>query len=64
MRNISHRKPNRYGLVGLPLFDWAARFNHPQLTDGGRWLHRRTGLSPTLANLVAELAGIGRERTL
>jgi hypothetical protein len=31
------------------------------LTTGGRWLHRRYRLPRELANVVAELAGIGRE---
>lgn len=44
----------------LPLFDWAAR-RGVKLTPGGRAVKRRTRLPPAVANVVAELAGIGRE---
>jgi len=63
MRKIAHRPPVRHGLFDFPLFHWSASRDMPPLTDGGRWVHRRTGLPPTLANIVAELAGIGRGLT-
>ena len=61
MRKIPHRPPVRYGLFDLPLFRWSAMRDVPPFTAGGRWVHRRTGLPPTLANTIAELAGIGGE---
>jgi len=60
--SISSKKPPvRHGLFGLPLFDWAFRRDVPPFTTGGRWVHYRTGLPPTIANTIAELAGIGSE---
>jgi hypothetical protein len=63
MRKIHRRPPVRHGIFDLPLFRWSAEREAPPFTIGGRWVHRRTGLPPTLANIVAELAGIGREPT-
>jgi hypothetical protein len=62
MRKITHRKPVCYGYCDLPLFVWASSREFPPLTAGGRWLHRRHKVPRELANLVAELAGIGQER--
>lgn len=64
MRKIAHRPPDRHGLFELPLFRWSVIREAPPLTSGGRWVHRRTGLPPSLANLIADLAGIrpGRDR--
>jgi hypothetical protein len=61
MRIIHRRRPIRHKLGCLPLFDRAADRDLPPLTSGGRWVHRRTGLPSTIANVVAELAGIGSE---
>jgi hypothetical protein len=58
MRKIPHRPPVRYEVFDLPLFNWSATRDVP-FTTGGRWVHRRTGLPPTVANLLAELAGLG-----
>jgi hypothetical protein len=63
MNKDSKRPPVRHGLFGLPLFDWAFRRDVPPFTNGGRWVHRRTGLPSTVANAIAELAGIGSEPT-
>jgi hypothetical protein len=61
MKASSKRLPVRHGLFDLPLFQWSAGRNVPSFTAGGQWVHRRTGLPPALANVVAELAGVGRE---
>ena len=61
MRRISHRPPVRHGFFDLPLFAWASAHEFPPLTTGGRWLHRRYKVPRELANVVAELANIGRE---
>jgi hypothetical protein len=63
MRKIAHRAPVRHGLFDLPLVAWSSAPEFPLLTTGGRWLHRHYKVPRELANLVAELAGIGRERT-
>jgi hypothetical protein len=62
MNRLPHRAPVRHGLFDLPLFRWSAMREVPPFTTGGKWVHRRTGLPSTLANVVAELAGIGPER--
>jgi hypothetical protein len=62
MRKISHRPPVRHGLFDLPLFQWATARDAPRLTTGGRHVHRRHHVPRELANVVAELAGLGGER--
>jgi hypothetical protein len=60
MKSLHHRPPVRHGLLDLPLFAWASAGRHPPLTTGGQWLHRHYRVPRELANVVAELAGIGR----
>jgi hypothetical protein len=62
MRRIPHRRPVRHGLFDLPLFQWSATRQVSPLTTGGRYLHRRHHVPRELADIIAELAGIGRER--
>jgi hypothetical protein len=59
MNTNSKRQPVRHGISTLPLFAWADRFAPPPLSEGGRWVARRYRLPPRIANVVAELAGIG-----
>jgi hypothetical protein len=61
MRTIPHRVPERTPFLDhLPLFDWAAhRPPEPRFTAAGRWLAHRVPLPPHVANLAAELAGLG-----
>jgi hypothetical protein len=61
MRKIPYRRPVRHGVFELPLFHWSAMRRAP-LTTGGRWLHRHRAVPRELADLVAELAGIGGEQ--
>ena len=61
MRTLPRRQPVRHA-VGLPLFDFVAKSTRARFTPGGLAIHRRTGLPPLRANLVAQLAGIGPER--
>jgi hypothetical protein len=60
MRRIPHRRSIRQDVFDLPLFRWSAMRDVPPFTAGGRWVHRRTGLPLTLANVIAELAGVGQ----
>jgi hypothetical protein len=62
MRRIAHQRRNRHELFELPLFRWSAVHCVPPLTTGGQHVHRRHHVPRELANLVAELAGLGRER--
>jgi hypothetical protein len=61
MRRIPYRRGVRHEVFELPLFHWSA-MRGPPLTTGGRWLHRHRAVPRELADLVAELAGIGSER--
>jgi hypothetical protein len=62
MRTHTTKRPlGCHGLLELPLFAWANR-GLPPLTTGGAWLHRRYRLPRELAEVIAELAGIGPER--
>lgn len=63
MKNIRDNRPPRHDEADLPLFGWAAQMATPPLTSGGRYVHRRTGLPAAVANTIAELAGIGPERS-
>jgi ABC-type uncharacterized transport system substrate-binding protein len=47
--------------AGKAATNWAA-MRRPLLTTGGRWLHRHRAVPRELADLVAELAGLGLER--
>lgn len=64
MGRIRHRCPSRHKFRRalrenpLPLFDWADRCA-VTFTVGGAYLCRRKHIRPVLANVVAELAGIG-----
>jgi hypothetical protein len=55
-----------HSLVGLPLFerDWRqSKPRHP-LTSAGQHLVRKFGVSPSIADVIADLAGLGsREAT-
>jgi hypothetical protein len=62
MRRIAHPGRNGHEVFDLPLFQWSAARDVPPLTPGGNHVHRRHHVPRELANLVAKLAGIGRER--
>jgi hypothetical protein len=62
MRTVPHRSSVRHELFELPLLQWSAS-RDVALTPGGNWVHRRFQLPRGLANVVAELAGIGSEPT-
>lgn len=61
--NRYHRRTEVRYLSALPLFDWAARFDGPALTNAGLWVCRHKRVRPALANAIAELAGLGLERS-
>ena len=62
MKRLPHRHRVCHAVFELPLFAWASARCLPPLTNGGRWVHRRHRVARELANVVAELAGIGQER--
>lgn len=46
--------------MGLPLFDWRPAVRSP-MTVAGYYLSRRYLINPAIADIIAELAGIGQE---
>jgi hypothetical protein len=63
MKNISRRKSScQSDLVTTPLGHWGANRDEAILTPGGRHVRDRTGLPIRIANLVAELNGLGFPR--
>ena len=64
MRHIPHGRVARHTLPyalrdhSFTLFDWANQRN-PTLTPGGTFLYHHKRVRPVLANLIAELSGIG-----
>jgi hypothetical protein len=68
MSYINHRRSKRHNIprvlqdTSLPLFEWADQ--HVQvLTAAGAYLHRRKNVRPAIADLVAELIGIGPDKS-
>ena len=60
--NLSLNQRNRKNVVPLPLFDWAEkRYRRTPVTIGGLWIEQRYRVRPSLADLVAELAGFQSE---
>jgi len=63
MRNVHHRVACSHDLSELPVFNWAnGRSAYPP-TYGQRRIRRQTGLPLHVAMTIAELAGIGAQRT-
>lgn len=48
-----------HGLEGLPLFDWRQTPPIMPMSPAGWQVIRKFGVSPGIADLVAELAGLG-----
>ncbi len=63
MKNISHLKSSCQSDFGAtPLSRRGAIREEPILTPGGRYVRDRTGLPIRIANLVAEMNGLGFPR--
>jgi hypothetical protein len=63
MPNIQrHRVQSHADSDVTPLGQYAVRRDDAILTPGGRYVQRRTGLPASLANLHAEVNGLGRSR--
>jgi hypothetical protein len=63
MSRISHRFPKEnIGFEFTPLGRWGARRDEAILTPAGRFVQRRTGLPARIANLIADLNGLGCSR--
>jgi hypothetical protein len=62
MQPLSHHRASCHAdFLTLPLGEWSRRTALEQLTPGGRHIQARTGLSTSLANVLAEVHGLGRE---
>jgi hypothetical protein len=62
MLSLPHHRPSCHAdFSTLPLGLWAARADLGRLTPGGRHVQKRTGLPAALANIYAEINGLGRE---
>jgi hypothetical protein len=57
----SKPKPKFQDLSGLPLFDWRQAVLQPPRTRAGLHLARRYRLHPSIADVVAALAGLGSD---
>lgn len=57
MAMVYHRRAVHHQIVHLPPINCV--IGPEPMTIGGRWVRRRTGLSPQIANTIAELAGLG-----
>jgi hypothetical protein len=53
-----------HGLDGLPLFDWRQTLPRRPPTPAGAYVTRKFGVAIAIADVVADLAGLGpREET-
>jgi hypothetical protein len=61
MHTLSHHRAFCHAdFLIMPLEEWSKRAGSEPLTPGGRHLQRRAGgLSPAMANTLAELHGLG-----
>lgn len=55
----SRNSLRRHRRMTFPLFDWADARRALAETRAGRWLVRRFGLPPTIAETIAREAGLG-----
>ncbi|WP_454619040.1 hypothetical protein [Bradyrhizobium cenepequi] len=59
--NTSTKHPQKAQLVSsLPLLSWRSVVVQPS-TRGGQFLARRYRVDPVVADLIAQLAGLGQE---
>jgi hypothetical protein len=61
LRIPHHRTSYHADFATLPLGLWAARADIGRLTPGGRHIQKRTGLPAAIANIYAEIHGLGRD---
>jgi hypothetical protein len=62
MARISHHRTSCHAdFFTSPLGLWAIQADLGRLTPGGRHVQKRTGLPAAVANIYAEINGLGRE---
>ena len=64
MRFIGERTRVLKSIYETPLFSWAESHRKRSLTTGGHYIAKQFAMSPSRANLTAELAGVGRSEVL
>ncbi len=61
MHSVSHHQAFCHAdFLTSPLEEWSRRTDLERLTPGGRLIQARTGLSTAMANIYAEVHGVGR----
>ena len=61
MHTLSHHRAFCHAdFLTLPLGEWSKRTGLEPLTPGGRHVQARTGLSPAMANIYAEINCLGK----
>lgn len=58
MKTCTKRRPKTQSVSDLPLFNWRIVVMRPS-TRGGSFVARRYRVHPAVADLIANLAGIG-----
>lgn len=61
LKTYSNFSSNCHLTSGLPLFDWRVVVLQPPITHAGLHLTRRYRIHPSIADVVASLAGLGRD---
>jgi hypothetical protein len=61
MPRISHHRTTCDDFFTSALGLWATQADLGRLTPGGRHVQKRTGLPAAIANIYAEINGLGRE---
>ncbi len=61
MHSVPHHRPFCHAdFLTSPMEEWSRRTDLERLTPGGRHIQVRTGLPPAVANVYAEINGLGR----
>jgi hypothetical protein len=61
MKSYNKRPGDRcHGLAGLTLFDWRQKLPRRPPTPAGAYVTRKFGVLSAIANVVADLVGLGR----
>jgi hypothetical protein len=62
VKKYTKSAPLSHPVSGLPLFDGRPVIVRPAITPGGQYVMRRYRVAPHIADVIADLAGIGCNR--
>jgi hypothetical protein len=62
VKKYSKPQPDSHQVSGLSLFDWRSAVVHQPATRAGLHLTRRYRIHPSIADVLAGLAGLGEAR--